>query len=300
MTVIPRDILWKGIIEDDFEDFLYFFFGEWTDLIDFGREFVFLDKEMQEISQESSDGRKYVDKLVQVYTKSGNIQWFLIHVEVQGYPDKKFAERMFTYYYRILDRYNKPIAAIAILTDESRGFHPDKYERNHFGTSCLYKFNTYKLLEKTPKDFKQHIDNPFSIVMEMAWHGLKQNKLNDDHLAELKIGLLKRLLTHGYEKKKIRSIVSFITKYVNFEKPEKKVKFEEELDIILQNPKPMGIQEAIIEWEKKVAREAAIEETTEIVTEQVIFKMNKNGLSDIQISKILDLPIEKVRKVLEK
>lgn len=52
--------------------------------------------------------------------KNGTEHWFLIHIEVQGYQDSDFAKRMFQYAYRIMDRYGRPIAALAIFTDPNR------------------------------------------------------------------------------------------------------------------------------------------------------------------------------------
>jgi len=36
-------------------------------------------------------------------------------LEVQGAKDPEFAKRMFKYYYRILDRFDKPVSALAIF-----------------------------------------------------------------------------------------------------------------------------------------------------------------------------------------
>lgn len=47
---------------------------------------------------------------------------------MQGYRDKDFAKRMFTYFYRILDKYGKPVTAIAIFTGSDKNFHPNSYE----------------------------------------------------------------------------------------------------------------------------------------------------------------------------
>jgi hypothetical protein len=40
------DSLWKAILEDVFDDFLYFFFENAADLFDMEKGFVFLDKEL--------------------------------------------------------------------------------------------------------------------------------------------------------------------------------------------------------------------------------------------------------------
>ena len=90
--MITKDILWKGILEDCFEDFFRFFYPEWVGKIDFERGVVFLDKELEQLMPESVNNPRYADKLVKVYTKDVEEHWILIHIEVQGYPDKLFAE----------------------------------------------------------------------------------------------------------------------------------------------------------------------------------------------------------------
>lgn len=76
---------------------------------------------------------KFVDTLVKVFTKEGKDEWILVHIEVQGYKDDDFPRRMFTYFYPILDKYSKPITAIAILTDTNKNFHPTAYQEIHLG-----------------------------------------------------------------------------------------------------------------------------------------------------------------------
>lgn len=95
--MVDKDTLWKGIIEDLIEDFLHFFFPEYVDQIDFERGFAFLDKELEQLSPQSESIRRHADKLIKAYLKDGTEQWFLIHVEVQGYADEHFALRMFQF-----------------------------------------------------------------------------------------------------------------------------------------------------------------------------------------------------------
>lgn len=116
------DSLWKGILEDLFDDFLRFYFPDYVETFNFNRKFVFLDKELEQLFPQSQDdfNPKYVDKLVKVYTKEGRDEWILIHIEVQGSRDKTFAKRMYAYHYRIYDKYDKPISALAILTDSNK------------------------------------------------------------------------------------------------------------------------------------------------------------------------------------
>jgi len=48
----------------------------------------------------------------------------LIHIEVQGYPDADFEERMFIYYYCIFDKYKTKVVSLAILTDVNKKYRP--------------------------------------------------------------------------------------------------------------------------------------------------------------------------------
>ncbi len=110
MAIITKDILWKGILEDLFEEFLLYFYPESNEIFDFSKGFEFLDKELEQLMFPSSTKYRIADKLVKVHTIEGEEKWVLIHLEVQGYEDKQFAERMFTYYYRIWDKYQQKIA----------------------------------------------------------------------------------------------------------------------------------------------------------------------------------------------
>src|SRR6195952_1611159 len=127
--------------------------------------FQFLDKELEQLfPTEESDAPKFIDKLVKVFTKGGEEEWMLIHIEVQGYNDKDFAKRMFTYFYRILDRYGKPVTAIAIFSDTNKQFHPKVYEYNYLGTRNTFRFKTYKILDQDAAVLAKD-DNPFAIVV---------------------------------------------------------------------------------------------------------------------------------------
>ncbi len=77
------DTLWKGILENIFDDFLRFFFEDADTIFDFEKGFQFLDKELEQLFPvEESESPKFVDKLVKVFTKAGKEEWMLIHIEV--------------------------------------------------------------------------------------------------------------------------------------------------------------------------------------------------------------------------
>src|SRR5580692_2664960 len=116
------DTLWKVVMEEVFDDLLRFLFSDAGEVYDLERGFLFLDKELAELYAEpdkDSDTR-FVDKLVKVYHRDGEEEWVLLHVEIQGdLSDRdQFSARMFRYFYRIFDRFRRPVSAIAIFTGQ--------------------------------------------------------------------------------------------------------------------------------------------------------------------------------------
>ena len=65
--------------------------------------------------------------------KDGNERWVLVHVEIQGYRDEDFAERMFIYFYRIYDKFRQKIVSLAVFSDPEKKFKPDRFFYNFFG-----------------------------------------------------------------------------------------------------------------------------------------------------------------------
>ena len=121
------DSPWKEILEEYFQDFLVFFFPEIACEIDWEKGHTFLDKELQQVVRDAELGRRLADKLVQVWRKGGEETWVLVHVEVQGQKESFFAKRMFVYNCRIFDRYDRPVASLALLADQRSNWRPDSF-----------------------------------------------------------------------------------------------------------------------------------------------------------------------------
>ena len=75
------DTLWKGVLENLFDDFLRFFFPDADKLFDMKKRFQFLDKELEQLFPlaDNMQSSKFVDKPVKVFTKAGKEEWLLVH-----------------------------------------------------------------------------------------------------------------------------------------------------------------------------------------------------------------------------
>ena len=96
-----QDLLWKGIIEDVFRDFLTFMDPDAETTFDLDKGIHFLDKELDQVFPPEGDEYvpKVIDKLIKVYKRNGPEEWILIHIEVQTKYKQNFGHRMFTYFY---------------------------------------------------------------------------------------------------------------------------------------------------------------------------------------------------------
>lgn len=304
------DSLWKAILEDVFDDFLRFFIPNADDIFDFSRPFEFLDKELEQLfpSNPNDFSPKYVDKLVKVFTKEGAERWILVHVEVQGSKDTDFGLRMFQYYYRIHDKFKRPIAAFAILTDTNKRFKPSGFEQEFLGTSVRYAFNSYKVLEQNEVALSENA-NPFAMVILTTLAALKKGKLTEDELFSEKIDLARRLLNLDLSKDKIRVLMNFLKLYVRFGNEERSSKFDSEVDQLTNKPKStMGIEQFVLERERRIGEEKGlekglekgIEKGLEKGLEKAILNSFDNGFTLEQIRLITGESVAYISDVLKK
>lgn len=300
--MITKDALWKTIIEDLFEDFLAYFFPAWTaQYVDFTKPFEFLDAELAELDPDSDTHKKYMDRLVKIHTKQGTEKWLLLHIEVQGYTDDTFAELMFTYFYRIKDKWQKDIMAFALYTDEDAKFYPTQYQYVYEQTELVYKFETFKLLTKTEQEL--HIPkNPFSLVMRCARKAIDKKQKLDEAQAKWKIELVQELLAEGYTDRQVHNILEFIRYYINFDSSTEKAIFDTTFHQIQQIPKTMSTaeyvaemlkQEAVAEAKAKAKAEAKVEAEAE--TKSNVFGMLTEGLSLEAIVRITKRPLPTIQ-----
>lgn len=308
ITIMKRDdTLWKALLEDIFDFFLLFFFKEEAKIFDLERGFEFLDKELEEVF--SADERahpRFVDKLVKVFTKEGKEEWVLVHVEVQGYNDADFARRMFTYFYRILDRYGKFVTSIAIYTGSNRNYMPDVYKYSFLGIENTFRYNVYKVIDQDANELTKN-DNPFALVILTVLIALQKGKMVEEELLPLKISILKALAKKPLPAAKVRAIMNFLKFYVRFEKPENNAKFEEAINTITgKNKTTMGIEEFLlqraekqgIEKGREKGREEGIEKGREEKSVAFVKSLLANtDFDDEKIAALADVTVAFVKEI---
>ncbi|SDI86251.1 hypothetical protein [Natribacillus halophilus] len=275
---LDHDGLWKKVITDLFEPFMLFFAPDLYEQLDWSKQPDSLEQELQ-------DGKE---------------QWILVHVEVQRDKEDDFAERMFQYFYRIFDKYNQKIYAIALLTDADRSFHPTSYDYHFHGTNLTYAYNTYKIWHEDEETLL-HSSNPFALVVLAGKYALKSEKNADDRY-QFKRRLFDLIIRHkNYSEAYTYSLFSFVD-YLLTVPEEMNQKLQEEFEsraeeevILMHNtsfPEPPTLkpifdklrreEEEVKRQNTKEIAEAMLQEGLPIATVIKVTGLNEDELDEIQ------------------
>lgn len=216
-----------------------------------------------------------------------------MHVEVQGQYHRDFGSRMFTYFYRILDKYKRPILAYAIFTEASTKVRPDHFSIDFMGTRLHYTFNAYKIAEQSDEMLLAN-NNPFALVVltaktALAGKEIKNSLERDELLLALKVNLARLLFSKQIAKEKIRGLMNFLKYYVRFENQEINVKFEREVRYLTERSSTMGIEDFLLDRAKKEGEKKS--------KYAIAREMKKEGLPIEQIAKFTKLSAEEIAKL---
>jgi hypothetical protein len=204
------DSPWKEALDGYFGPFLALLFPKVHRQIDWARGHESLDKEFQQVVREAEVGRRYVDKLVKVWTLDGAESWVLVHVEVQTARDPDFAERIYVYNYRIFDRYNRPVASLAVLADDDPDWRPTEFRQGVFGSEAGIRFVPVKLLDFAGREaVLEASDNPFAPVV-LAHLKARETHNNPEDRHAWKLRLVRGLFERGFSPQDVRELFRLI------------------------------------------------------------------------------------------
>lgn len=204
-----HDSPWKMALEGYFQEFLDLLFPAIHEQVNWEKGFSFLDKELQQISADANSGRRYADKLIKVYARDGSETWVLIHVEVQGEPEQTFAARMYTYQYRLRDRYGVDVVSLAVLADTRKSFRPTAFYYQRWGCELTFVFPTAKLIDWESRWTElETCDNVFALVVMAQIHA---KRLRDGATRKnVKVALIRLLYERGYSREQIVRLFNII------------------------------------------------------------------------------------------
>lgn len=297
------DAYWKEIVTVLFEDCVRFFLPEVGEQVDFDHPPEFLEQELHKlIADKSKQGKIYNDKLAKVRLKDGSEQWILIHIEVQSYREKDFAERMFSYFYRIYDKYGPRVTALAIYTGSERQ-PPDTFRYELFGTEVTYRFN-FSVRKANEKKLLAS-DNSFALVVLAAKYQMTTQK-DAQKRYSFKRKLVTLALEKEYDRPTVVALLRFVYLIVSLPKA-LETQFEEDFVKNFKNDEPMELTKS----QKRIAHtvyEAVYGQSLEErdMQQQIVEKMaiarrllNFGVLNTEQVAEATGLPISIVQSIQE-
>ncbi len=203
------DSPWKEAVEIFFPAFMSFFFPAIDAEIDWSKGYQFLDKELEKVVRDAQSGRRYVDKLVQVFLKEGRETWLLIHIEIQNDRDRDFPERMYIYHYRLFDRYRVDIVSLAVLSDADARYRPKVYRTGRWGCKLTFQFPIAKVLDYG-RDWAALEANPNSFAVVVMAHLKAKAVKQGEERKQWKLYLVKLLYQRGYTRQQVLELFRFI------------------------------------------------------------------------------------------
>lgn len=287
-------------MEEVFPDLLRFIYPDADNVYDMERGFEFMDKELAELNPQPDEEKdsRFADKLVKAYHRDGVEEWVLLHVEIQGdtHDREAFAERMYTYFYRIRDSYpGRPVSALAIFTGSDGQRMPDRFTYEYRRTRLVYEYPTLSILDFTDEELDKSL-NPFAQVIIAARMRLREGKISEDELLNTKLLAARKLQEKGFPTEKIRAIFNFLRNYVLFEKPETYRKFD---NLFRQTDKTSVMN--TIEYLKAEGREEGIEVGKEQATAAFVENLLKgSGFSIEKIASLANVSVEFVKEIKSK
>lgn len=216
-----QDSAWKQILDCYFKEFVDYCLPQLSELIDWDKGWVSLDKEFHALTKRTETGKRLLDKLFKVYLKNGQEQWVLTHLEVQRQKEEHFPERMFLYECRIYDTYRQGVIGCAILTDANSAWRPNSYEVSVIpGSSLKAEFLVIKLIDYQGQTAALEAStNPFADIILVQLAAIDLHGKPDEQRKRVKFALTKRWYEKGYHKEKILNLYTFIDWLIGLSKP---------------------------------------------------------------------------------
>ncbi len=239
----------KFAIEIFLEPFLRLCFPAVHALIDWGRPFQFLDTELRKLAPDHAQGGLLVDRLIQARMLNGHDVRFFIHVEVQGQPQRTFPERMWTYHYRLVDKFGPNVVSLAVLADADPNWRPNVYHTEMAGCIRHFEFPIFKVLDfADPIRVFERTGNPFALVIA-AHQAALATRGQPELRYEERFRLLRQLRRGGLTKPEVGHLTRLLTWLTRLPR-EMELRFVEQWNKLPGNERVMTIDDLTTPWEE--------------------------------------------------
>ena len=183
---------------------LEFYFNSAFEEIDWSVPPEFLETELRQIAPSSRSGQRRADQLAKVRLNSGEYDFVLVHVELEGDPKPDFDERLYIYNYRGYDLFRRPVASFAVLADTPKDRKFGTFSYTTLGTTPGLIYSVASMVEyKDSLDELERSDNPFALITLAHLQTLATRRKPESRL-EWKARITERLYERGMSEEENR------------------------------------------------------------------------------------------------
>ncbi|WP_334075948.1 MULTISPECIES: Rpn family recombination-promoting nuclease/putative transposase [Paenibacillus] len=298
-TSTAHDEAFKKLLYTFFAEFIALFFPELDKQLDHRHTRFLMQEQLVDIVGEE---RRTLDLLLETKYKSLNA-YIIIHLEPQSYRESDFHQRMFIYFSRLYERHRKEhklIIPIAIFTEPSLTDQKDTFSMSIPGHVILkFQFLKVELYSNHWRNFI-HSNNPVAaaLLAKMGYNKGEEREIRFSFL-RMMLGLRKKL-----DDARIALIMSIADMYFQPDRQQDESilleltqHFPEEGEHIMELMpawKRWGYEEGLVEGMEK-----GVQKGIEEARLKVAQKLFEKGFSLEEIGETLELPTEKVRKLIK-
>lgn len=129
---------------------------------------------------------------------------------MQEIKQVEFAERMSIYNFRIYDKYDKPGASLAVLTDDDANWRPDHFSYESFGCKISFHFPLSKLTDYHDKLEELKVSDNFFAIVTAAHILTQQTRKKDTERYDAKLFLVRLLYERNRDKQRVIDLFKVI------------------------------------------------------------------------------------------
>jgi hypothetical protein len=290
-----HDGLWKDLIDRFFYLLLKRAIPELYAAADTSVKQRFLDKEFRDIlntgDPELHLSPHYADYVIEVPLKGGDVEWILLHIEIQRLKGGDLTVRMYRYQSFIFAHYGKVPVALAVITDKRPKKEAQFFVWERFGTKVTYGYNTLVLRAMNDEELLES-ENPVDLALYAAKCALRSKKeLQKYTYLRNVVGLLAE---RGWSMEDKRDLMLFLERIMNLRNKQLRVQYREYQEQLDKEGKIVYISVAE-EYYTEKGIEKGIEKGKEDMAREMAKKLLARGIAPDVIAESAGLPIDKIQ-----
>jgi hypothetical protein len=202
------DGAWKEALRRHLPECLAVYFPAMHAVIDWTTPFKWFDKELSQVLGTAGQRNKRVDMLVNVRLHSGQLQWILLHLEIQSAPEEGFERRIARFNSGLFWVFGERVATLVVLADLRATWRPQEDQLEVGGFESRLRFPICKLIDKLAGEWQANRSLPVQIaraqIEALRTAGDPEGRLR------AKWQLVRNLYDAGYNADQVRELFRLI------------------------------------------------------------------------------------------